>query len=126
MFADFYQNTVLKKPKLIKYRNIKFWVLTVEFMNNFEATLLFSPDLTAKKIESIENFFEKQVKTMGGSLVAKENWWLRDLSYKINNTKKAFYNFYHLNLTKNHNKTVSSNYLVVYFNVNKKSLISFD
>ena len=65
-------------------------------MNNFEATLLFSPHLPAKKIESIEKLFEKQVTTMGGSLVAKENWGLRDLSYKINNTKKAFYNFYHL------------------------------
>ena len=27
-------------------------------MNNFEATLLFSPDLTAKKIESIENYLD--------------------------------------------------------------------
>ena len=43
-------------------------------MNNFEATLLFGPDLTAKKIESIEKLFEKHVTEMGGSLVAKENW----------------------------------------------------
>ena len=70
-------------------------------MNNFEATLLFSPDLTTKKIESIEKLFEQQVTTMGGSLLAKENWGLRDLSYKINNTKKAFYNFYHLNFEGN-------------------------
>ena len=57
-------------------------------MNNFEATLLFSPDLTAKKIESMEKFFEKHVTNMGGSIVAKEDWGLRDLSYKIKNAKK--------------------------------------
>ena len=65
-------------------------------MNNFEATLLFSPDLTAKKIESMEKFFEKHVANMGGSIVAKEDWGLRDLSYKIKNAKKAFYNFYQI------------------------------
>ena len=70
-------------------------------MNNFEATLLFSPDLTAKKIESIEKLFEKQVTTMGGSLVAKENWGLRDLSYRISNFKKAFYNFFQLEIEGN-------------------------
>ena len=42
-------------------------------MNNFEATLLISPDLTVKKIESIEKFFEKNVKSLGGSIIAKEN-----------------------------------------------------
>ncbi len=65
-------------------------------MNNFEATLLFGPDLTAKKIESIEKLFEKHVTEMGGSLVAKENWGLRDLSYKIHKAKKAFYNYYQI------------------------------
>ena len=68
----------------------------MEFMNNFEATLLISPDLTVKKIESIEKFFEDDVKSLGGSIIAKENWGLRDLSYKINNAKKALYSFYHM------------------------------
>ena len=34
-------------------------------MNNFELTLLISPDLTLKKIESIEKLFEKNVKKLG-------------------------------------------------------------
>ena len=65
-------------------------------MNNFEATLLISPDLTVKKLESIEKLFEKNVKNNGGSIIAKENWGLRNLSYKINNTKKAFYSYYQM------------------------------
>ena len=40
-------------------------------MNNFEATLLFSPDLTAKKIESIEKLFEKQVTINGWFIGSK-------------------------------------------------------
>ena len=65
-------------------------------MNNFEATLLITPETTANKLKSIENLFEKLVKDKGGSLVAKEDWGLRDLSFKINNFKKAFYSFYQL------------------------------
>ena len=65
-------------------------------MNNFEATLLISPDLTVKKIESFEKLFEKNVNKLGGQIIAKEDWGLRDLSYKINNTKKAFYSFYQM------------------------------
>ena len=65
-------------------------------MNNFEATLLITPETTANKLKSIENLFEKLVKDKGGSLVAKEDWGLRDLSFKINHFKKAFYSFYQL------------------------------
>ena len=65
-------------------------------MSNFEATLLINPDLTIKKFESIEKLFEENVKNLGGSIVAKENWGLRDLSYKINKAKKAFYSFYQI------------------------------
>ena len=65
-------------------------------MNNFEATLLISPEMTANKLKSVEKLFENLVKDTGGSLVAKEDWGLRDLSFKINNFKKAFYSFYQL------------------------------
>ena len=65
-------------------------------MNNFEAILLISPDLAATKLKETESFFEKLVETKGGSLIAKEDWGLRDLSYKINNFKKAFYSYYQL------------------------------
>ena len=65
-------------------------------MNNFELTLLISPDLTVKKTESIEKLFEKNVKDHGGSISAKEDWGLRDLSYNINKVKKAFYRFYQM------------------------------
>ena len=68
----------------------------MKFMNNFEATLLISPDLTIKKTESIEKIFEKTVKNFGGSIIAKENWGLRDLSYSIQGAKKGFYSFYQM------------------------------
>ena len=70
-------------------------------MNNFEATLLFSPDISSNKIDTLDKFFEKNVSEMGGSIIAKEDWGLRDLSYKINNAKKAFYNFYQISIDGN-------------------------
>ena len=60
-------------------------------MNNFEATLLISPDLTVKKIESIEKLFEKNVKSFGCSIIAKENWGLKKFAYPIQNKKSGFY-----------------------------------
>ena len=65
-------------------------------MNNFEAILLINANLTVKKIESIEKLFEKNVKKLGGSIIAKENWGLRNLSYKIQSAKKAFYSFFQI------------------------------
>ena len=66
-------------------------------MKNFEATILISPDLSSAKLKSTEANLEKNISEMGGSIIAKESWGLRDLSYSINNSKKAFYNFYQLN-----------------------------
>ena len=63
-------------------------------MNNFEAILLISPDLATTKLKDTEKNFEKLIENKGGSIIAKEDWGLKDLSYKINNFKKAFYSYY--------------------------------
>ena len=67
-------------------------------MNNFEVTLLISPDISNNMLSKVEESFEKLVSSNGGSIVGKENWGLRDLAYSINNSKKAFYNFFQINI----------------------------
>ena len=62
-------------------------------MNKFEVVLIFSPDLGNTKLNTeIENF-KSRLSSYSAKIINEENWGLRDLSYNINNFKKAFYNF---------------------------------
>ena len=60
-------------------------------MNKFEAVILYSPDLSSPIINKEEDKFGKIIESLKGKIHEKENWGLKDLSYSINNYKKAFY-----------------------------------
>ena len=67
-------------------------------MNKFEAVLLINPDISNQILKKeIENF-KKKISSNQGETINIENWGLRDLSYKISNFKKAFYNFFQLEI----------------------------
>ena len=78
-------------------------------MNNFETTLLITPDISSSKLKSIEKDFENLIKEMGGDIKGKEDWGLRDLSYKIKNAKKAFYYFFQIILESNKIQDIKKN-----------------
>ena len=65
-------------------------------MYNFEVTLLISPDNTINNLKKISDAFEKLIVDQDGLIIGKEDWGLRDLAYKINSLKKAFYLFYQI------------------------------
>ena len=67
-------------------------------MNKFEAVLLFSPDLSNPQISNEEKNFEKNIRNFEGKVISIEDWGLRDISFNINNYKKAFYKFYKLEI----------------------------
>ena len=67
-------------------------------MNNFEATLLVTPDITKDNLNKIAENFENSIVEQGGSVVAKEDCGLKSLAYKIKNLKKAFYLFYQIEI----------------------------
>ena len=67
-------------------------------MNKFEAVILLSPDLSSVNLKKQEDSFKKLLIGLSGSIFSKEDWGLRDLSYKIKNFKKAFYKFYQLEI----------------------------
>jgi len=70
-------------------------------MSKFEAVLLINPDISKQILKKeIENF-KKQISLNKGEIISTENWGLRDLSYKISNFKKAFYNFFQLEMDGN-------------------------
>ena len=78
-------------------------------MNNFETTLLISSDTSKSNNNKIVEIFENIVTEQGGSIVGKEDWGLRDLAYKINSMKKAFYFFYQINIEGQKIQTLKKN-----------------
>ena len=67
-------------------------------MNNFEATVLITPNTTKNDLKIVSEKFEKYVVDQGGSVIGKEDWGLRDLAYKVKSLKKAFYLFYQIDI----------------------------
>ena len=65
-------------------------------MNKFEAVILFNPDLSNLIVEKEEKNITDIIESSDGKIISTENWGLRDLSYNINNYKKAFYKFYQI------------------------------
>ena len=70
-------------------------------MSKFEAVILYSPVLTTSNLKKQEDSFKKQLSQVSGTIIAQENWGLKDLSYNIKNNKKAFYNFYQIEMEGN-------------------------
>ncbi len=68
-------------------------------MNKFEAVLLLSPELGSQSIKDEINKFKDYISKNKGNIVNEEDWGLRDLSYNIKKFKKAFYNFYQLEMS---------------------------
>ena len=76
-------------------------------MNKFEAVIMISPEVSSTILnENIKNF-EKSISNNSGKITDKEDWGLRDLSYGINNFKKAFYKYYQLEINGNNIKNIT-------------------
>ena len=67
-------------------------------MNKFETVILFNPDLSNLIVEKEEKNIIDNIESSEGKIISTENWGLRDLSYNINNYKKAFYKFYQIEI----------------------------
>ena len=67
-------------------------------MSNFETVVLLSPEIPSNVKNSCLENFEKIINDKSGKIINNEDWGLRDLSYKIGNYSKAFYNFYQIEI----------------------------
>ena len=67
-------------------------------MNKFEAVILISPEVSNNLLEQQIKNFENIVTDNSGKITNTEDWGLRDLSYDINNFKKAFYKYFQLEI----------------------------
>ena len=67
-------------------------------MNKFEAVLLISPETSKNLLEKNIKNFQDIIINNSGKITNTEDWGLRDLSYEINNFKKAFYRYFQLEI----------------------------
>jgi small subunit ribosomal protein S6 len=67
-------------------------------MKNFEAVVLLSPEISNQVRSSRLEILEKLINEKSGKIISNEDWGLRDLSYKIDNYSKAFYNFFQIEI----------------------------
>tara|TARA_Y100001970_G_scaffold294360_1_gene451484 strand:+ start:14402 stop:14728 length:327 start_codon:yes stop_codon:yes gene_type:complete len=67
-------------------------------MSKFESVILLSPEISNKIRNDTIDFFVKLINDNSGKIVNSEDWGLRDLSYKITNFTKAFYNFHQIEI----------------------------
>ena len=67
-------------------------------MSKFEAVVLLSPEISTKVRSSCLVNLEKIITEKSGKIINNEDWGLRDLSYKIDQYSKAFYNFYQIEI----------------------------
>ena len=67
-------------------------------MKKFEAVLLLSPEIASSSRKDIIANFSDIINENSGKIENSEDWGLRDLSYKIDNFSKAFYNFFQIEI----------------------------
>ncbi len=78
-------------------------------MNKFEAVLLLSPEISTGVRKDLCDGFSKLIKENSGEIVNIEDWGLRDLSYKIGNFSKSFYNFFQIEIDGNKIENIKKN-----------------
>ena len=67
-------------------------------MNKFEVVTLLSPELSSQNLSKEIEFFKGKISSNDGKIISEEDWGIRDLSYNIMKFKKAFYNFFQIEI----------------------------
>ena len=78
-------------------------------MNKFEAVLLISPEISQKALSKELEDFKNLITNNKGNIVNSEDWGIRDLSYNISSFKKAFYNYFQIEVPGNNIPSIKNN-----------------
>tara|TARA_B100000965_G_C19451236_1_gene695369 strand:- start:56 stop:358 length:303 start_codon:yes stop_codon:yes gene_type:complete len=65
-------------------------------------------DLSTSDLEAEISKHEKTINELDGSILYKESWGLRNLSYPIKNNKKAFYEFMNIDIPSKNIEKINS------------------
>ena len=64
----------------------------------FEHVYMLRQDLSSADLESAISNHEETIGELEGTIIYKENWGLKNLSYPIKNNKKAFYEYMNIEM----------------------------
>ena len=68
-------------------------------MNKFEVVLIYTPEISTQNLKSEIDKFKDKITSKEGKIINEEDWGLRDLSNNIKKFKKAFYNFFQIEIS---------------------------
>ncbi len=74
----------------------------------FEHVFMLRQDLSSTDLESVIANHEGIIKELEGTIVYKESWGLKNLSYPIKNNKKAFYQYMNIEIPNEKIKEMNS------------------
>lgn len=60
-------------------------------MAKYETTFIIRQDMSQNEVDRLADHYKGVIEQMGGSIVKKEYWGLRNLAYIINKSKKGHY-----------------------------------
>jgi small subunit ribosomal protein S6 len=63
-------------------------------MKFYECTFIIRQDIPAQDVHKLSEKYKELIEKMGGTLVKKEYWGLRNLAYDIKKNKKGHYIFF--------------------------------
>ncbi len=67
--------------------------------NFYEHVVLFKSSLTSDEIASIVKKIEDAISSKNGKVIRVEDWGLKDLAYKVNKHKRAFFKMFVMEAT---------------------------
>jgi small subunit ribosomal protein S6 len=77
---------------ILHIQNLLLYPFLAEFLMAFyESTFILRQDIATTEVEKITEDFTTTITQLGGKIVKKEFWGLRDLAYKISKSKKGHY-----------------------------------
>ena len=60
-------------------------------MRNYELILILNPELTSDEQKVLLDDIKDELKSGKAKIVSEDDWWVRDLAYKIKWSKKGHY-----------------------------------
>ena len=75
----------------------------------FEHVFMLRQDLSSADLESAIDNHEKTISELEGTIIYKESWGLKNLSYPIKKNKKAFYQYMNIEMSNEKIDEMNSN-----------------